>query len=105
MKPSVMAVEGLIEMGYQVVVYSGQLDIIVDVLCTESWLSQLPWTDLPEFINSPKTVHTINGNVNGFSKSYKNLSFWTILGAGHMVPYDNGPMALLMLQSVLQAAA
>lgn len=73
--------------------------------------------DVFNYENAPRTPIVINGNVNGFVKSYKNFSFYNILYAGHMVPYgnytfsleyltsfvDNGATALHMFKSVIGA--
>jgi len=103
MNTGVKAVETLLSEGYQVVVYSGQLDIIVDVVCIENWISNLQWPFVWNFWHAPRQTFTINGIPNGYMKSYKNLSLWNVLHAGHMVPYDNGPMALQMFASIIGA--
>jgi len=103
MQPGVQAVEMLLNTGYQVVVYSGQLDIIVDVICIDHWIRQMHWTGINEFESAKRQVININGKPNGYVKSYKNFSLWNILDAGHMVPYDNGEMALQMFATVIGA--
>jgi len=101
MKSGVKAVEFLINEGYQVAVYSGQLDIIVDVICIDNWIKKLQWSGIYNFLNAPRVPHIINSTPSGFSKTFKNFSLWNILNAGHMVPYDNAPMALLMFESII----
>jgi len=103
MKTGIRAVEILILEGYQVAVYSGQLDIIVDVICIDNWIKKLQWSGLNNFLNAPRQMYNVNGVPNGYSKSYQNFSLWNILNAGHMVPYDNGPMALQMLENIIQS--
>lgn len=54
----------------------------------EAWVRKLKWTGLPEFsqlkwkavYSDPKSSET-----SAFIKSYKNLAFYWILRAGHMV--------------------
>lgn len=56
--------------------------------------SQLKWKAL--YINSTSS------ETSAFVKSYKNLTFYWILRAGHMVPSDQGDMALKMMRMVTQ---
>jgi len=103
MRPGVLAVNKLLNLGYTVAVYSGQLDIIVDVICIESWMKELTWDGLPNFLTAQRNIVTINSVPNGYLKSYKNLQLWGIYKAGHMVPADNGDMALVMFNSITSA--
>jgi len=87
----------------RIVVYSGQLDLIVDTVGTQNWINSLKWSGLKNFQTSQKTpISSQMGNAVGFFKSYKNFTFYWILKAGHMVPSDAGDTALLMLQKILQ---
>ncbi len=86
----------------QIVVYSGQLDLIVDAIGTEKWINSLKWSGLPSFQNAQKTPLTGPTGNTGYFKTYKNFTFYWILKAGHMVPLDAGDTALQMLQRILQ---
>jgi len=101
MKPAVSAVDTLLSLGYTVAVYSGQLDIIVDVICIDDWMSTLTWPGITNFENAPRLIQNINGIPNGYSQSYQNLQFWGVFKAGHMVPADNGEMALAMFNAII----
>ncbi|XP_011809119.1 PREDICTED: retinoid-inducible serine carboxypeptidase [Colobus angolensis palliatus] len=105
MKPAISIVDKLLEAGINVTVYNGQLDLIVDTMGQEAWLRKLKWPELPKFsqlkwkalYSDPKSLET-----SAFVKSYKNLAFYWILKAGHMVPSDQGDMALKMMRLVTQ---
>ncbi|XP_049627996.1 retinoid-inducible serine carboxypeptidase [Suncus etruscus] len=105
MKPAISVVDELLEAGVNVTVYNGQLDLIVDTMGQEAWLRKLKWPHLPKFhqlrwkplYSDPKSPET-----SAFVKSYKNLAFYWILRAGHMVPSDQGDMALKMMRLVTQ---
>eukprot|EP01118_Nematostelium_gracile_P007190 TRINITY_DN2326_c0_g1_i2.p1 TRINITY_DN2326_c0_g1~~TRINITY_DN2326_c0_g1_i2.p1 ORF type:complete len:427 (-),score=123.79 TRINITY_DN2326_c0_g1_i2:56-1291(-) len=101
MRPAYDKVDILLKAGYQVAVYSGQLDIIVDVICINNWIDKLTWAGLPGFLNSTRNPVQINQVPQGFSKSFQNFQLWNVLGAGHMVPADNPEMALQMFQSII----
>jgi len=101
MVPSINSVDTLLKQGLPVVVYSGQLDLIVDVICTEKWMNKLTWSGMTGFSKATRQLISINGNANGFSQTYENLSMYNIFRSGHMVPFDNGPMALVMFNCIV----
>lgn len=105
MKPVVDIVDQLLDAGVNVTVYNGQLDLIVDTMGQEQWVKQLKWAGLTNFnqlkwtaLDDPATP----GVTGAFYKNYKNFSFYWILKAGHMIPSDQGAMALQMLKMVTQ---
>ncbi|XP_070793887.1 retinoid-inducible serine carboxypeptidase [Pituophis catenifer annectens] len=105
MKNAIDIVDKLLEANVNVTVYNGQLDLIVPTIGQEAWLRKLKWPKLKEFstlkwqplYTCPECTETA-----AFYKSYCNLSFFWILKAGHMVPADQGDMALKMLRMVTQ---
>eukprot|EP00761_Pharyngomonas_kirbyi_P013574 gb/GECH01013603.1/.p1 GENE.gb/GECH01013603.1/~~gb/GECH01013603.1/.p1 ORF type:complete len:424 (+),score=73.20 gb/GECH01013603.1/:1-1272(+) len=101
MKTAVPQVEKLLDSRLHVLVYNGQLDIIVDTLCVENWVSTLNWNGLSSWRQAERKTHSIDGTPQGFSKSYQNFHFYWILNAGHMVPRDNPKMALQMINDVV----
>lgn len=87
----------------KVVVYTGQLDLIVDTLGTLNWVNSLKWPYINEFSRSNKKFLMGNqGQLFGYKKSYKNFQFYWILKAGHMVPSDAGKAAIVMLKQIIQ---
>lgn len=100
MKPVVDIVDTLImNTSLSVVVYSGQLDLIVDTLGTEAWVYRLSNTD--RFRAAEKEPIKIDGIPQAFVKRADNFQFFWILAAGHMVPADNGPAGLEMVKRII----
>ncbi|XP_034646170.1 retinoid-inducible serine carboxypeptidase [Trachemys scripta elegans] len=105
MKPVTDIVDALLAANVNVTVYNGQLDLIVDTMGQEAWVQKLKWPKLKQFsqqkwkalYGSPESSETA-----AFHKSYENLAFYWILKAGHMVPADQGDMALKMVRMVTQ---
>uniref|UniRef100_A0A8D2IN51 Carboxypeptidase n=1 Tax=Varanus komodoensis TaxID=61221 RepID=A0A8D2IN51_VARKO len=103
MKHAIDIVEDLLEASVNVTVYNGQLDLIVSTIGQEAWLRKLKWPKLKQFSKQkwqalyagPESKETA-----AFHKSYDNLDFFWILKAGHMVPADQGDMALKMVRMV-----
>eukprot|EP00064_Thunnus_orientalis_P011490 superscaffoldBa00001661_g11521 len=105
MKPVVDIVDQLLSAGVNVTVYNGQLDLIVDTMGQELWVKRLKWDGLSGFNNLKWTAlddPTSPGVTGAFCKTYKNFSFYWILKAGHMIPSDQGPMALQMMKMITQ---
>ncbi|KAM6913444.1 retinoid-inducible serine carboxypeptidase [Lycodopsis pacificus] len=105
MRPVVDVVDQLLTAGVNVTVYNGQLDLIVDTMGQELWVKRLKWEGLPGFNGlrwTPLDDPTSAGVTGAFCKTYKNFAFYWILRAGHMIPSDQGPMALQMLRMITQ---
>ncbi|XP_070778637.1 retinoid-inducible serine carboxypeptidase [Enoplosus armatus] len=105
MRPVVDIVDQLLAAGINVTVYNGQLDLIVDTMGQELWVKQLKWDGLSGFNKLRWTAlddPTSPGITGAFCKTYKNFAFYWILKAGHMIPSDQGPMALQMMKMITQ---
>ncbi|XP_017294334.1 retinoid-inducible serine carboxypeptidase [Kryptolebias marmoratus] len=105
MRPVVDVVDQLLTAGVNVTVYNGQLDLIVDTIGQEMWVKRLKWEGLPTFNKlrwTPLDDPASPGVTGAFAKTYKNFAFYWILRAGHMVPSDQGPMALQVLKMITQ---
>uniref|UniRef100_A0A3B3ZMQ9 Carboxypeptidase n=1 Tax=Periophthalmus magnuspinnatus TaxID=409849 RepID=A0A3B3ZMQ9_9GOBI len=105
MRPVIDLVDQLLSAGVNVTVYNGQLDLIVDTMGQELWVNMLKWEGLSYFNKmrwTPLDDPSSPGVTGAFYKNYKNFSFYWILKAGHMIPSDQGPMALRMLQMITQ---
>jgi len=103
MKDVISTIDQLLDSGTTVVVYTGQLDLICDTAGTEMWMQKLKWSGLPQFNTAPKTAlypAQTTRNTGAFFKTYKNLQFYWILKAGHMVPSDNSIMSLQMVRRI-----
>ena len=110
MKPVIDDVSKLLHYGLKVVVFQGQLDMICDTMGAEKWMAKLNWSGLSQFLNSSrKAIYPPSAakskNTGAFYKGFKNLELYYILKAGHMVPTDNGEMALEMVKRVIGETA
>lgn len=106
MKDVVATVGQLLSAGVNVTVYSGELDLIVDVLGTLQWINRLEWSGLNNFLNAPHVpLYPPSGeatqNTGAFYQAFQNLHFYWILNAGHMVPSDAAEMAFTMLKRII----
>jgi len=101
-RPVVNDVDTLLANGISVNVENGQLDLICCTLGTLEWLQTIEWKYKNEFHDCDKVgVLTPDGSdVAYFKKNYRNLSFYYIMKAGHMVPADNPIAAQMMLRDI-----
>ncbi|KAJ8899812.1 hypothetical protein K2173_019513 [Erythroxylum novogranatense] len=103
MKPRIQEVDQLLSKGINVTVYNGQLDLICATKGTEAWVKKLKWDGLEEFLSQNRTALYCGDHkttTKGFLSSYKNFSFYWILGAGHLVPADQPCISLQMVGSI-----
>ncbi|XP_058076842.1 serine carboxypeptidase-like 51 [Magnolia sinica] len=105
MKPRINEVDELLAKGVNVTIYNGQLDVICATKGTEAWVQKLKWEGLKNFTRLDRTPLYCEGGseTKGFMRSYKNLHFYWILGAGHFVPVDQPCIALNMVAEITQS--
>lgn len=96
-------VAALLERGVPVISYVGTLDWICNFIGNEAWTDALAWTGNQGYNAQNLREWKVDGKVAGSTKSYGGLTFATVLGAGHMVPFDQPEVALAMLNRYLFA--
>ncbi|XVF69046.1 hypothetical protein PTKIN_Ptkin11bG0049900 [Pterospermum kingtungense] len=107
MKPRIAEVDELLSKGVNVTIYNGQLDVICGTKGVEAWVDKLKWEGLKDFLSKDRTPLYCKDDeaTKGFFKSYKNLQFYWILGAGHFVPYEQPCVSLNMAGAITQSPA
>ncbi|CAM8967611.1 unnamed protein product [Rhodiola kirilowii] len=102
MKPRINEVDQLLAKGVNITIYNGQVDLICATKGTQAWVEKLKWGGLETFLAKDRTPVYCQGRgaTKGFTKSYKNLQFYWILGAGHFVPVDQPCVALDMAGAI-----
>ncbi|XP_072159701.1 vitellogenic carboxypeptidase-like [Bemisia tabaci] len=82
-------VEALLNWGaYDVVVYSGQLDIICAYPLTLNVFQKLNWKGAEAYRKADRCFFEMDGNVVGYTKSAGVFTEVLFRGCGHMVPTD-----------------
>ncbi|XP_022754206.1 serine carboxypeptidase-like 51 [Durio zibethinus] len=107
MKPRIAGVDELLSKGINVTVYNGQLDVACATKGAEAWVSKLKWEGLQDFLSKERTPLYCKDDeaTKGFIRTYKNLQFYWILGAGHLVPIGQPCVALNMAGAITQSPA
>ena len=85
----------------QVLLYNGQLDLICDGQGVQQMLFATNWTSLQQWKAQQKQVWYLGEQVVGNFKANDQLCYALVYNAGHLVPGDQPPAALNMLQRFL----
>lgn len=78
-------VSELLEHGVRVLIYAGTYDWIGNWVANERWTSEMQWTGQEGFRAQALKEWTIDGEAVGKFRTYGDLTFATIYGAGHLV--------------------
>ncbi|XP_054283987.1 venom serine carboxypeptidase-like [Macrosteles quadrilineatus] len=81
-------IEKLLNADYRVLLYNGQLDIIVAFPLTESFVDALNWNGAQDYRVAPRKPWFVGNELAGYSRVAKNLNVLLVRNAGHMVPMD-----------------
>jgi len=95
-------VAALLERNIRTLVYVGTYDWICNWVGNEAFTLAMEWTGQDEFIKQSLNEWTVDGHVAGKVRSSGGLTFATIDGAGHMVPYDKPREALQLISRWLK---
>ncbi|XP_012229989.1 venom serine carboxypeptidase [Linepithema humile] len=79
---------------YKVLIYNGQLDIIVAYPLTENFLQHLQWSGAKKYARTPRKMWKVGNEIAGYTKIVDNLIEVLVRNAGHMVPSDQPKWAL-----------
>ena len=87
-----------LEKGVRVLVYSGKDDFICNYMGGHAWTDKMNWPGKTQFDAANFTDWTFGGEKVGEFKSFANLTFLEVEGAGHMVPMDQPEVSLEMIR-------
>ncbi|XP_075983875.1 venom serine carboxypeptidase [Anticarsia gemmatalis] len=79
---------------YYIVIYNGQLDIIVAYPLTVNYLRNLKFSGAEEYKTAKRYIWKVDGEVAGYVKQAGKLVEIMVRNAGHMVPGDQPKWAL-----------
>eukprot|EP01138_Halocafeteria_seosinensis_P011635 gb/GECG01011885.1/.p1 GENE.gb/GECG01011885.1/~~gb/GECG01011885.1/.p1 ORF type:complete len:490 (+),score=48.11 gb/GECG01011885.1/:1-1470(+) len=87
---------------YKVLIYNGQLDVIIGGPLTESFLPKVEWPGRNEYLNATRNVWHFNGSIAGYVRQVRSFTQAIVRGAGHILPYDQPDRALEMLTNFIE---
>lgn len=102
MKPVTDVVELLLNNTMiEVVVITGQLDLIVATPGTVMWVDRLKFSDKAEYVAHSRTGVAVDGILEGYMKKAGRFSMYWVNRSGHMVPADNPAAMKFILDRVI----
>lgn len=82
---------------HRVLIYSGQLDIVVAYPLTENYLLKLEWPGPTMYNTVKRKKWFVEGELAGYSRQFDNFTEIFVRNAGHMVPADQAHFAFDMI--------
>lgn len=102
MKPVTEVVELLLNNTLiDVVVITGQLDLIVATPGTVMWVDRLKFPEKPEYVAFKRAAIPVGGILEGYQKHAGRFSMYWVNRSGHMVPADNPAAMKYILDKVI----
>jgi len=93
------------EPAYKVLIYSGQLDVIIGAALTEAFLPIVPWSGQAAYKAVSKAVWRLNPQdteVAGYARQVGNFTQLVVRAAGHIVPGDQPERAFDMIERFVE---
>jgi len=78
----------LLDAGYDVMFYNGQMDVIIDYVGTEALVAALPWSGQQAYLQAERVPWRVQGEVAGYVRRSNNLWQVMVRNAGHILPFD-----------------
>ncbi|KAI0071137.1 serine carboxypeptidase [Panus rudis PR-1116 ss-1] len=100
--PTHYYISALLDRGIRTLIYVGANDWICNWVGNERMTLSLEWNDQEAFVSQPLAEWKVNGTAAGLTRSAGPLTFATIYGAGHMVPYDQPEASLELVKRWLE---
>ena len=90
----------LLDANYKVLIYSGQLDIIVAAPLTESFLNSVQWSGAEQYKKADRKIWKVSPkdvDVAGYVRTVNKFLQVIVRNGGHILPYDQPRASLDMI--------
>ncbi|CAG7727480.1 unnamed protein product, partial [Allacma fusca] len=82
---------------YKILMYTGQLDIIVATPLVDNFVRSLKWKNADKFSKAPRKIWRVGQDIAGYVTHSGSLTVLMVRNAGHMVPSDQPGWAFDMI--------
>lgn len=89
----------------RVLMYSGQLDIIVAAPLSEAFLKDIKWSGQEAYLEAKKNIWKVSSDdveVAGYVRKVKNFHEVIVRNAGHILPYDQPRVAYQLIKNFIE---
>ncbi|CAG9767346.1 unnamed protein product [Ceutorhynchus assimilis] len=90
---------------YRILIFNGQLDIIVAYSSTVNYLQNLNFSSSAEYAEAERKIWSVSNRVAGYVKNAGNLTEVMVRDAGHMVPKDQPEAAYDLVYKFIRGQA
>nr|CAD7402759.1 unnamed protein product [Timema cristinae] len=95
-------VEELLDNGYRVVFYNGQMDVICGYPLLVKLFQSLNFNSAQEYATAPRNLWEVNTLIAGYTKSAGNFTEILVRNAGHFVPTDQPEFAFDLIYKAVR---
>jgi len=95
-------VQDLLNNDYKVMIYSGQVDIIIPSTGSENFVNHLDWKCKDEYKETDRSIWRYGNKVAGYAREVGNLKQVLVRNAGHILPFDQPEVAYDMLTRFIE---
>ena len=95
-------IETLLEVGYEVMIYNGQVDVIIPYPQTEEFLFNLNWKGRKAYHEAERKIWRVNGEVAGYAREVNNFKQIMVRNSGHILPFDQPEWGYDMIQRFIE---
>jgi len=95
-------VQDLLNNDYRVMVYSGQVDIIITSTGSEKFINNLDWKCKDAYKVTDRGIWKMGNKIAGYAREVGNLKQVLVRNAGHILPYDQPEVALDMMTRFIE---
>ena len=95
-------IETLLEVGYQVMIYNGQVDVIIAYPQTEDFIGNLDWKGRKAYHEVDRKIWRVGGEVAGYAREVGNFKQIMVRNSGHILPYDQPEWGYDMIQRFIE---
>ena len=95
-------IETLLDSGYEVMIYNGQVDVIIAYPQTEDFIRHLRWNGTNEYHAVERKIWKVKDEVAGYAREVGNLKQVMVRNSGHILPYDQPEWGFDMIQRFIE---
>ena len=95
-------IESLLEAGYHVMIYIGQVDVIIPYPQTESFIASLNWKGRNAYHEVDRKIWKVDVEVAGYAREVDNFKQVMVRNSGHILPYDQPEWGYDMIQRFIE---
>jgi len=94
--------ETLLNNDYKVMIYSGQVDVIIAYPQTEEFLANLNWKGANSYRAADRGIWRVGKEVAGYSREVLNFKQIMVRNSGHILPFDQPIWAFDMISRFIE---